>query len=74
MAQFVNVVCPACEGSGSCGNYGCTYCMTQGHIGVNRSEDGTVPAGLQEWIDAEFAPIPNNPLTLRSEAVRASTT
>lgn len=67
MAQFVNVVCPACEGSGSVGDYGCTYCMTQGHIGVNRTESGEVPAGLQEWVDAEFGAIPSNPLTLLSE-------
>jgi hypothetical protein len=41
--------------------------MTQGHIGVNRTESGEVPAGMQEWIDAEFGAIPSNPLTLLSE-------
>jgi len=43
--------------------------LTQGHIRVNRNADGTIPRGLREWVDEmDFGEIPENPLTLRSEA------
>lgn len=69
MSQMVNVVCPACQGTGNHadGVHGCGYCLMQGHIRMDRGIDGAVPSGFIEWVDAEFGVIPQNPLTLRSE-------
>jgi len=66
----VNVICPSCDGTGNAsdGWRGCGECLTQGHIRVNRNADGSLPRGLKEWVDAEFGEVPDNPLTLRSEA------
>lgn len=69
MAETVNVFCPSCEGTGTGREgYGCSACMTQGHIRVDRDRDGAVPGGLTEWVDAPFGPVPDNPLILTSNA------
>ena len=67
---MVTVICPACGGTGDGedGVHMCTYCLAQGHIRVDRDRDGTVPSGMREWVDAMRGPVPDNPLTLRSEA------
>lgn len=67
MGMLVNVYCPSCGGSGSNPAEGllCGYCLGQGHIRVDRDLDGTVPSGMQEWVEAELPPVPENPLVLR---------
>lgn len=53
--MMVNVICPACNGTGCVtdGSHGCGACLMQGHIRVDRDGNGAVPKGLQAWVDAE---------------------
>jgi hypothetical protein len=55
MSEMVNVVCPACQGTGdNAEGVGCGTCLMQGHIRVNRAVDGAVPTEFIAWVDAEF--------------------
>lgn len=44
----VLVVCPDCKGER--GEAVCGWCFGQGHIAVNRTPEGGVPAQFEEWI------------------------
>jgi DnaJ-class molecular chaperone len=54
MTTMVNVICPACAGTGERPgeDHGCQVCLMQGHIRVDRDGNGAVPKGLQAWVDA----------------------
>jgi hypothetical protein len=74
MSRLVRVYCPECDGASA--DYRlppCDYCLNQGHLDMDRNEDGTPPkvhrngVPVKLWVDESRAIFENlrlNPLRL----------
>jgi DnaJ-class molecular chaperone len=67
MSQTVAVVCADCAGTGDGPDGFCGFCLSQGHISIDRNADGSVPAlhadgrPVVEWIAPALPETPINP-------------
>lgn len=79
MSRYCLVTCPDCAGTGI-GDHvqdedapyhyraSCVYCLGQGHLNVQRLNDGSLPDQMREWKSPKLGPVPNNPLRLTYDA------
>jgi hypothetical protein len=55
--RIVLVICPDCTDGTDSDGFGCVMCSAMGHVAVDRTPEGEVPAPYREWMPAVLPPL-----------------